>query len=381
MRSNIAADYEASSPTTTVTPVDSPTSEGQTARMALFEMRDKAIASVPRTTFAAASVLERKHLQAALRDDISPIGDDLLVVAEEFGEFDGANRRIDLLCVDRTGRLVVVELKRTEDGGHMDLQALRYAAMVSLMTRSDLVRIYERHLQLTGGDPKDAEQRLVDWTCETDDDELVVSGDVRIVLVSADFGKEITTTVLWLRDRFDVDIRCIRLRPHRLDDRLVLDIQPIVPLPEAEEFVIGVRRRQESVAAESSAGRDYSKFEIADSESATGPLNKRQAMRALVCALHGLGVDPALMVGLITGPKLLAVDGILDGDALGAAFVQRYPAAENNLGRWFVDSPLPFGDRTWVLSKMWGIDTETTLYSLLELAPEGSTVTVTRIDV
>ena len=29
--------------------------------------------------------------------------------------------------------LVVVELKRTEDGGLMDLQALRYAAMISAM--------------------------------------------------------------------------------------------------------------------------------------------------------------------------------------------------------------------------------------------------------
>lgn len=41
--------------------------------------------------------------------------------------------RIDLLCLDRQARLVVVEIKRTEDGRHMELQALRYA-MVSSMT-------------------------------------------------------------------------------------------------------------------------------------------------------------------------------------------------------------------------------------------------------
>ena len=28
----------------------------------------------------------------------------------------------------------MIELKRTDDGGHMDLQAIRYAAMVSSMT-------------------------------------------------------------------------------------------------------------------------------------------------------------------------------------------------------------------------------------------------------
>jgi hypothetical protein len=35
--------------------------------------------------------------------------------------------------------LVVVELKRTDDGGHMELQAVRYAAMVSSMTFDQLV--------------------------------------------------------------------------------------------------------------------------------------------------------------------------------------------------------------------------------------------------
>lgn len=40
-----------------------------------------------------------------------------MFVAEEYGAFDGSQRRIDLLAVDRTGQLVVIELKRTADGG------------------------------------------------------------------------------------------------------------------------------------------------------------------------------------------------------------------------------------------------------------------------
>jgi RecB family endonuclease NucS len=36
----------------------------------------------------------------------------VLIVAEEFGAFADAKRRIDLLGVDRGGRLVVFELKR-----------------------------------------------------------------------------------------------------------------------------------------------------------------------------------------------------------------------------------------------------------------------------
>ena len=116
-----------------------PGAPGLATDMALYDMSAGTIVKIEPTTFAAAKVLERTHLQAALRDNIALVSDDLLVVAEEFGEFADANRRIDLLCVDRTARLVVVELKRTADGGHMELQALRYAAMVSTMIFDELV--------------------------------------------------------------------------------------------------------------------------------------------------------------------------------------------------------------------------------------------------
>jgi len=71
-----------------------------------------------------------------------------MVVAEEFGEWTDGQRRIDLLGIDKEANLVVIELKRTIDGGHMDLQALRYAAMVSTMTFARLVEIYTEYAEL-----------------------------------------------------------------------------------------------------------------------------------------------------------------------------------------------------------------------------------------
>ena len=88
----------------------------------LYDMTDGALIKVSSTTFKEEKVLERTHLQAAIRDNIDVLGSDLLVVAEEFGDFEDTHRRIDLLCVDKTARLVVVELKRTEDGGHMSFK-------------------------------------------------------------------------------------------------------------------------------------------------------------------------------------------------------------------------------------------------------------------
>jgi RecB family endonuclease NucS len=44
-------------------------------------------------------------------------------MAEEFSDWQDRSRRIDLLCLDTDANLVVVELKRTNDAGHMELQA------------------------------------------------------------------------------------------------------------------------------------------------------------------------------------------------------------------------------------------------------------------
>lgn len=45
--------------------------------------------------------------------------------------------------VDDNANLVVIELKRDDDGGHMELQAIRYAAMVSGMTFSRAVDVFQ----------------------------------------------------------------------------------------------------------------------------------------------------------------------------------------------------------------------------------------------
>ena len=52
--------------------------------------------------------------------------------------------------MDAEANLVVVELKRTADGGHMELQAIRYASMVSAMTFERAVQIHAVFLRRLG---------------------------------------------------------------------------------------------------------------------------------------------------------------------------------------------------------------------------------------
>ena len=99
--------------------------------MAIYELTESEIKPITPTSFKRADVRERQDLQRVLRDRIDVVSPDTLVIAEEFCEWEESRRRIDLLGLDKDANLVVIELKRTEDGGHMELQAVRYAAMIS----------------------------------------------------------------------------------------------------------------------------------------------------------------------------------------------------------------------------------------------------------
>src|ERR1700719_4135825 len=113
--------------------------------MPIFEITPDALKALSPTTFGAENIMERQDIQRLLREQISVLDKRFMVIAEEFGDWLDASRRIDLLCLDSDANLVVVELKRTEDGGLMELQALRYAAMVSAMTFEQLVETFARY--------------------------------------------------------------------------------------------------------------------------------------------------------------------------------------------------------------------------------------------
>lgn len=165
--------------------------------MSLYRVTQDRLESVQVTSFAEQRIFERRDIQRLLKADISVLGQDLMVIAEEYGEWEESARRIDLLCLDKEARLVVVEIKRTDDGGHMELQAIRYAAMVSSMTLEQAIDAYARML---GGDDaaERARKQVVEFLGFESAEANELSGDVRIVLVSADFSTEITTSVIWL---------------------------------------------------------------------------------------------------------------------------------------------------------------------------------------
>jgi hypothetical protein len=81
----------------------------------------------------------------------------------------------------------------------MELQAIRYAAMISAMSFSKAVEVYARYLERNNSrdDAEAALLQFLNWDIANED---TFGQDVRIVLVSAEFSKEITTSVMWLNN-------------------------------------------------------------------------------------------------------------------------------------------------------------------------------------
>ncbi len=211
--------------------------------MAIFEVTVDQLRKIEATSFSQAGLHERSDLQRLLRKQIEVIAPETLIVAEEFGEWEDSKRRIDLLGIDKDANLVVIELKRTEDGGHMELQAIRYAAMVSTMTFEKIVEVFASFLRRINS-PADARQTLLDFLEWEEPDEDRFAQDVRIVLVSAEFSKELTGAVMWLNDR-NLDIRCVRIKPYSDNGRVLIDVQQVIPLPEAAEYQVQIREKEQ----------------------------------------------------------------------------------------------------------------------------------------
>lgn len=210
--------------------------------MPIFEITKDQLVELKASKFSAHDLHERSDLQRLLRTQVEVIAPDVLVVSEEFGGWEDSKRRIDLLGIDKDANLVVIELKRTEDGGHMELQAIRYAAMVSKMTFDKVVDVFADYLQAQGS-ADDARTKLLDFLGWDSPDEERFAQDVRIVLASAEFSRELTSAVLWLNER-DLDIRCVRLRPYADGKRVLVDVQQVLPLPEASEYFVRLREKK-----------------------------------------------------------------------------------------------------------------------------------------
>ncbi len=168
------------------------------------------------------------------------------------------------MALDTKGQLVLIENKRDDSGRDAVWQALKYASYVAPFTSEDIISVYVNylskyrpiypHLDEDAYEPDHIENTAsslierflggnsdMDWMTM-----LNPKATQRIILVAGEFRKEVTNTALWLLDR-SIEVKCVKVSPYKLGEQLLVDIQQIIPVPEASEYMVRLSRKEAEV--------------------------------------------------------------------------------------------------------------------------------------
>lgn len=214
--------------------------------------------------FSDLGFTERKHLQEWLENYPQALtqsdGDELLIIQKEFDGFDDTRERLDLLAIDKDGNLVIIENKLDDSGRDVVWQALKYASYCANLKKQQVVEIFQRYLnqkaQSEGAEPANAERVLLEFL-QADDLQSVQLNTLksqRLILVAAHYRKEVTNTVLWL-SQFGVNCQCFKVTPYQAGTELFLNVEQIIPTPEASDFMIGMIAKEDEEKSASNEQR------------------------------------------------------------------------------------------------------------------------------
>ncbi|MEW2129332.1 MGMT family protein [Streptomyces sp. NPDC005435] len=212
----------------------------------LFTVSGQKATPVARTKLAEEDLKERRDLQEWVIAHPQVLGESMLVITAEFDHWadaDGerAKNRLDILGLDATGQLVVVELKRGKADQDVHLQAITYAALVSRFDLDTLAQAYHRFLAGRGETVAvdECRQRLLDHVDGEWDQEVLRRP--RLVIIAAEFPKPVTHTVVWLSE-MNLDIDLVQVSLWKVKGHLVAGFAKMYPIPDVEEFTLAPAR-------------------------------------------------------------------------------------------------------------------------------------------
>ncbi|MBI5675213.1 MAG: DUF4268 domain-containing protein [Nitrospirae bacterium] len=208
--------------------------------MYLIDKAKNRIDKLTKKSFSELGFKERENLQVWLENNPEALGEEMLIIQKEFSGFSDTNERLDLLALDKQGNLVVIENKLDDSGRDVTWQVLKYASYCSSLSKEQVKDIYQEYLNKKDGKDK-AEDKLSEFFDNDDYEELLLNKGLtqRIIMVSGNFRKEVTSTALWLLN-YKLRIQCFQVSPFEMGSQLFLNIEQIIPIKDAEEFIISM---------------------------------------------------------------------------------------------------------------------------------------------
>jgi hypothetical protein len=159
--------------------------------------------------------------------------------------------RLDVLGLGQDGRLVVAELKRDKAPEPTQLQAIKYAAMVSRFTAESLADQYAK-FRTGRGQATSSGEALAELQTHAPEMSIKSLLQPRIVLLAREYSQVLTATVVWLCER-GLDITLMQFRGYRATApdvdgvnhaQVLVSVSQLYPVRDVEDFMVSPEREQ-----------------------------------------------------------------------------------------------------------------------------------------
>ena len=189
------------------------------------------------TTMSDAGRTETEDLERWIKTNPLILGQDILIIGEQVPTKSGL---IDFLGIDKSGNLIVIELKRDKLPRDALSQAIDYASDISAW---DVDKIREVCKQYTG---QVLEDYLNENLADVDLEDLMINKSQRILLVGFSVEESLQRMIEWLSNNCNLSINAVILKYIRTNNGEELIARTVIIPEEIERERIKKRQIQMS---------------------------------------------------------------------------------------------------------------------------------------
>ena len=230
-------------------------------------------------TLVEAGRKETEDLEKWIKSNPQILGEDILIIGEQVPTKSGS---MDFLGIDKSGNLVVVELKRDKLPRDVLTQAIDYASDVSSWDVDKLSEICTKYTN------QSLEDYLSEKFEEIDLEDLTINKTQRILLVGFSIEESLQRMIEWLSNNYGVSVNAVILKYVKTRNGEELIARTVIIPEEVEKERI--RKRQFKILMSDESGK-YNEDELRDlltnylSEDRTTPRRIREILLPL-CLRH-----------------------------------------------------------------------------------------------
>ena len=232
-------------------------------------------------TMVEAGRKETEDLEKWIKSNPQILGEDILIIGEQVPTKSGS---MDFLGIDKSGNLVIIELKRDKLPREALTQAIDYASDASSWDVDKLSEICTKYTN------QSLEDYLSEKFEEIDLEDLTINKTQRILLVGFSIEESLQRMIEWLSNNYGVSINAVILKYIKTKNGEELIARTVIISEDIEKERI--RKRQFKILMSDEPGK-YNEDELRDllinylSEDRTTPRRIREILLPL-CLKHNV---------------------------------------------------------------------------------------------